>query len=194
MGERVFDVFFGGDYRSEHKVTGEELNKVTKKIQKHLENVNSTQIGLIKEFRHVYEALEALDKDYIQAILISIRATQRTSDKLKETQDDVKETVETQKKTLEVLKKFKQKLDNYAHLGDIDKIWSDCQKWHDEITTLTSGINDVATQSADNTRRIGALEDSDAQIGSKVTELDTCLGTHFRCFTGQASVKASCWH
>ena len=54
VGERVFDVFFGGDYRSEHKVTGEELNKVTTKIQKHLENVNTTQLGLIKEFRHVY--------------------------------------------------------------------------------------------------------------------------------------------
>lgn len=176
VGERVFDVFFGGDYRSEHKVTGEELNKVTSKIQKHLEDVNSTQIGLIKEFRHVYEALEALDKDYIQAILISIRATQRTSEKLKETQDDVKETVETQKKTLEVLKKFKQKLDNYAHLGDIDKIWSDCQKWHDEITELSSDIRDATSTSAENANRIGALEDSNTQIGSKVIELDACLG------------------
>lgn len=94
---------------------------MTSQVQECLQSVNATQIKLIKEFGQVYSALEALDKDYIQAILISIKATEKTSEGIQETQGQIGKIVENQRKTLEELKKFKQKLDGYAHLGDIDK-------------------------------------------------------------------------
>lgn len=122
VGEFLGDCFFGRGIGLDHKVTGEELNDLTSQIQTHLHSFNNTQIKLIKEFGQVYSALEALDKDYIQAILISIKSTEETSEGIQNSQEQIKKIVENQRKTLEELKKFKQKLDGYAHLGDIDKI------------------------------------------------------------------------
>lgn len=116
-----------------HKVTGAELNGLTSQIQKHLIDINTIHGKFIKEFGQVYNALEALDKDYIQAILISIKATEATSQGIADTQKEIKQIVDGQRKTLEVLKKFKEKLDSYAHLGDIDKLWSNFNKWNNEM-------------------------------------------------------------
>ncbi len=144
LGEFLGDWILGRGIGLNHKVTGEELNDLTAQIQMHLHSVNNTQIILIKEFGQVYSALEALDQDYIQAILVSIRATEKTSQSIQETQGQINKIVAHQKKALEELKKFKQKLDSYAHLGDIDNIWSNCQKWYEEINTLSKSIESAA--------------------------------------------------
>lgn len=125
-GEFLGDWFLGRGIGLNHKVTGEELNDLTLQIQKYLCSVNDTQIKLIKEFGQVYTALEALDKDYIQAILISVKATEETSKGVQNTQGQIKKVVENQKRTLEELKKFKNRIDGYTHIGDVDKIWNDC--------------------------------------------------------------------
>lgn len=141
-----------------HKVTGYELNNRLSTIQQHLIDLNNTNNKTIKEFGQIYSALEALDKDYIQAILISIKATEKTSERIQATQEQIKKIVDDQKKTLEVLKKFKQKLDSYAHLGDIDKIWNDCQKWHKEITTLSNSISSATAISKANAQKVEKLQ------------------------------------
>lgn len=158
VGEFFGDWFFGRGIGKDHLVKGEELNDLTSQIQTHLHSINNTQIKLIKEFGQVYSALEALDKDYIQAILISIKATEETSEGIQKTQEQIKKIVENQRKTLEELKKFKQKLDGYAHLGDIDKIWGDCQKWHQDMTSLTKGLSAATERSKDNIKKIEALK------------------------------------
>ena len=156
-GEFLGDLFFGRGIGMDHLVKGEELNDLTSQIQTHLHSINNTQIKLIKEFGQVYSALEALDKDYIQAILVSIKATEETSEGIQKTQERIKKIVENQRKTLEELKKFKQKLDGYAHLGDIDKIWGDCQKWHQEMTSLSKDISSATEHSKENVKKIDAL-------------------------------------
>lgn len=142
----------------DHKVTGSELNSRIGTIQQHLIDLNTTNNKTIKEFGQVYSALEALDKDYIQAILISIKATEKTSERIQATQEQIKKIVADQKKTLEVLKKFKQKLDGHAHLGDIDNIWTDCQKWYNEITTLSNSINSTIAINKANTQKVEDLK------------------------------------
>ena len=149
----------------DHKVTGYELNSRLNTIQQHLIDLNTMNNRTIKEFGQVYSALEALDKDYIQAILISIKATEKTSESIQATQEQIKKIVDDQKKTLEVLKKFKEKLDGYAHIGDIDKIWSDCQKWYNEITTLSNSISSATAISKAN-----ALKAKDLKTVLKATE------------------------
>lgn len=147
VGEFLGDWFFGRGIGLDHKVTGEELNELTSQIQTHLHSINNTQIKLIREFGQVYSALEALDKDYIQAILVSIKATEETSQSIQETQGQIKKIVENQRKTLEELKKFKQKLDGYVHLGDIDKIWSDCSGLIEKLESIiafTTALEQVA--------------------------------------------------
>lgn len=144
-GEFFEDLLLGRGIGMDHLVKGEELNDLTAQIQTYLQSINNTQIKLIKEFGQVYNVFEALDKDYIHAILISIKATEETSEGIQKTQEQIKKIVENQRKTIEELKNFKQKLDGYAHLGDIDKIWDEYQKLHQEMTSLAKDIL-VATE------------------------------------------------
>ena len=89
-----------------HRVTGEELNERIATIQQHLIALNETNNKAIKEFGEVYKALESLDKEYIQAILISIKATEETSNGIAAAQEKIAQIIDDQKKTLEILKKF----------------------------------------------------------------------------------------
>ena len=167
--------FFGlGD----HKVTGAELNERLSTIQQHLIDLNTTNNKTIKEFGQVYSALEALDRDYIQAILTSIKATEKTSERIQATQDQIKKIVNDQKKTLEVLKKFKQKLDGYAHLEDIDKIWIDCQKWYNETVTLSNSIDSAMVISKANAQKAKDLEKVLDTSEKKINDLSNQLNQH----------------
>ena len=159
----------------DHKVTGSELNNRLSTIQNLLIELNSTNNRTIKEFGQVYSALEALDKDYIQAILISIKATEKTSKRIEATQDQIKRIVDDQKKTLEILKKFKHKLDSYAHLGDIDKIWNDCQNWYNNITTLSNLIDKATSTSDANTQKVEGLKETLKITEEKIAGLDNSL-------------------
>lgn len=171
VGEWFGDLFWGRGLGRDHKVTGEELNELTTQIQSHLHSINNTQIKLIKEFGQVYSALEALDKDYIQAILISVKATEETSQSIQETQGQIKKIVGNQIKTLEELKKFKQKLDGYAHLGDIDKIWSDCQKWYKEINSFSKSINGATESSKESAKKADVVKTALTVAEKKVDDL-----------------------
>lgn len=175
VGEWLADAILGGGIKTAHEVTGEELNALTVQMQAHLKSVNSTQIKLIKQFGQVYSALEALDKDYIQAILLSIKATEETSKRIEETQAQNEKTVEAQKKTLEVLKKFKQRLDSYTHLDDIDKIWNDCEKWHNEIASLSNSVSEAVSTGKENAKTICAVKQSLEDTDGKVALLSESL-------------------
>ena len=59
--------FFG---LGNHKVTGYELNTRLESIQKHFIAVNTINNKVIREFREIYNALDALDKDYIASIVV----------------------------------------------------------------------------------------------------------------------------
>lgn len=122
-----------------HKVTGAEFNSRMGTIQKHLIDLNNTNIKTIKQFGKVYTALEALDKDYIQAILVSIKATEATSQKIESQQTQIKRIIEEQKKTLEILKNFKLRLETFSHLKDVDNMW-------DLLAQATQVLNVVDTR------------------------------------------------
>lgn len=171
VSEFLGDWFFGRGIGLDHKVTGEELNELTTQIQTHLHSINNTQISLIREFGQVYSALEALDKDYIQAILVSIKATEKTSDSIQQTQGEINKIVENQRKTLEELKKFKQKLDGYAHLGDIDIIWNDCQRWYNEINALSKSIEGASQSSKESAKKADAMKIALTAAEKKIKDL-----------------------
>ena len=81
----------------DHKVTGEEFNDRLAIIQELFIEVNDGLIRTGREFGEVYNALQALDKDYIQAILISMKAIEKTSERIEKTQGDIKNIVKDQK-------------------------------------------------------------------------------------------------
>lgn len=163
----------------DHKVTGNELNNRLQSIQGHLIDINSTNNKTIKEFREIYNALDALDKDYITSIVANVKAIEKTSNDVRKQQEALKQhnyklatqqnkldshqveidkNIDNMKKIVVTLKAFKEKLDGYEHLTDIDKIWSDCktirndiQVVFDSITTLSKKTtNDIATVNSKN--------------------------------------------
>ena len=96
----------------DHKVTGAELNRRLESIQEHFIAVNTTNNKVIKEFREVYNALDALDKEYIAGILANVKAIEKTS-------NDVRVQQGTLKQHHEKLAYQQNKLD--AHQTEIEK-------------------------------------------------------------------------
>ena len=110
----------------EHKVTGDEFNSRINAIQQHLINLHTKTYENNKEFGEVYNALEALDKDYIAVILTSINAIEEVSKHMREEIDTIKEV---QKKILENFQKFKQELKM-----DIAEISNESQMRHKSLS------------------------------------------------------------
>jgi hypothetical protein len=175
LGEWLADALFGGGIGLKHKVTGEELNDLTVQIEAHLCDINTTQLNLIKQFGKVYEALEALDKDYIQGILIAVKENEMTSDRLAEDHKNLKQLQKNQERTLEELWKFKIKLDAYAHLDDVDKIWNDFQVWHAESSKLMDSVATVTDVSNENKAAIETLICTQKAVASKISKISDSL-------------------
>lgn len=159
----------------DHKVTGYELNRRLSTIQEHLISLNDTNSRTIKEFGQVYKALEALDKDYIQAILVSIKATEKTSERLEKDNERINTLQGNQTKTLGILLDFKKKIDAYKHLGDIDTIWADCQKWHEEIPALLNSLSGTILTVEANKETIGGVKESLGATNDRVEQISNSL-------------------
>ncbi|MBL3890791.1 hypothetical protein IRV22_24365 [Bacillus cereus] len=127
----------------DHKVTGQELNDLTSQIQEYLIKFNTLNEEFIDEFGEVYNALEALDKEYIQGILISIKAAEKASSEAKDAQRDINKTVEVQKQTISILKKFKDKLDKYEHLENVDEVWKDTRRFEKELKSINKEVDSI---------------------------------------------------
>lgn len=180
----------------DHKVTGYELNNRIETIQNHLIDINTTNNKTIKEFREIYNALDALDKDYMTSIVASVKAIEKTSNdvrtqqgvlsqhnnKLQEQQNkldahqgEIDKIVDNIKKTVSVLKSFKEKLDGLKHLTDIDKMWSDCKTIHNEVRVVSDSLSmsiKVANESSqENVKRVETLRNALTIAEKKIEDL-----------------------
>ena len=188
VGEWLGDALFGGGLKSEHTVTGKELNNLTVQIQAHFKVINSTEIKLIQEFRQVYCALQALDKDYIQWIVDAILAVKETSTKIDkhqnqidEIQNDQKESLDTLFSLLQELMGFKQDLEDKILPGLYHNV-SYIQAANQKNTTAIS-INSQLLN--DSNRDIQQLSDSLGEQIGHIEDLISFVGnmkaiTHLR--------------
>ena len=113
----------------DHKVTGYELNNLTREIQGEFKKVQERELQMLKEFQTVFNTFDSLDKEYISAILTNIAAIKKTNEELQITNEDLKQTIERQGLTISKLVSFKEK---------INDLTSEFQK-HQEL--LSSLIN-----------------------------------------------------
>lgn len=141
VGEFFGDLFLGRGIGTDHIVKGSELNSLTADIQQHLIVINNMQRRFIGEIGHVYSALESLDKDYIQAILIAVKSAQKANGEAKVAQKDIEKTIEEQKKIIKVLQQFKEKLDKFKHIVDIDKMWSELQAYQKDVSDFQKSLS-----------------------------------------------------
>ena len=141
VGEFWKDFFLGRGMDTDHVVTGDEFNSLTADIQQHLIDINNMQRSFIGEIGHVYSALESLDKDYIQAILIAVKSAQKANGEAKVAQKDIEKTIEEQKKMIKVLQQFKEKLDKFKHIVDIDKMWGELQAYQKSVSNIQTSLS-----------------------------------------------------
>lgn len=125
---------------SGHKVTGEEINSLVTKLQSCFVEINERNRKVIKEFGQVYETFEALDKGYIQGILIGVKSAEKASQEAKDAQKDIDDTIKALQITIDKLKEFKGEINQYAHLKDIDSIWENTKNLQEEVSRLSDNL------------------------------------------------------
>lgn len=125
---------------NDHDVTGAELNEVTEKIQSIMIAQNKVIIRTIKEFNTIYDTFNALDKEYIQGILISLKAAEKANDEVKSSQNDITQIIEQQKQLIQVLKKFKDKIEKIEHFADVDEIFASYSSIQKDIRTVKTKV------------------------------------------------------
>ncbi|MDA5457423.1 hypothetical protein [Weissella confusa] len=159
----------------DHTVTGTEINGLTAKIQQKMIDQNTIIVNVIKEFRGVYQTFEDLDKDYIQKILISLKAAQIANDNAKEglkkiekqqddifaSQNDISNLIKQQDKMIRVLTKFNDELQNLNHLQEIDDIYTANQQMKVEIENLKESKDTLSNK----IEQLDNLQDEHQRIG-----------------------------
>ena len=118
--------FRGGNhwYGPSVKATGDDLNNLSERIADSLFEQNKNIVDIRKEFISIYDTFEALDKDYIQRILVNLKATEEANRKAVKSLEQNKKLFNSQKTIIEVLKKHKDELDKLKHLKEIDEFYN----------------------------------------------------------------------
>ncbi|WP_293740006.1 hypothetical protein [uncultured Parabacteroides sp.] len=91
-----------------HTVTGEELNKLVGEVQDKFIQSNESIRKIIGEFKEVYNAFEALDKDYITGILVALDNADKAQKKANKAQEDTDKTIDAIQNTIKVLKRYRE--------------------------------------------------------------------------------------
>ena len=153
---RTHDDFFGFEF-AEHGVTGNEFNTLVEQTQNYISKFYDNQQKLIEEFGQVYKALEALDKDYIQAILSSVAAIEITNKKILKEQARIEKTIENQKATLVALKQFKEKFNEDNKKDLIEEHEERISKIDDRIVSLENTVSTLPLEPVSHTAEIEEL-------------------------------------
>jgi ABC-type transporter Mla subunit MlaD len=111
-------------YGGSVKATGDDLNNLTQRINDSFIEQHKNIVDIIKKFDSIYDTFEALDKDYIQRILVNLKAVEEVNRKAVRGLEQNKKLFDSQKTIIEVLKKHKDELDNLKHLKEIDEFYN----------------------------------------------------------------------
>ena len=147
-----------------YDVTGKDLNRLTESIQNKMIEQNKVLVRTIQEFNTVYDTFSALDKEYIQGILVSVEAAKEANSKalkgiegVQENQNEIKQIIHQQKQVIQVLKKFKEQIEQIEHLADVDEIFA-------VFSAMKSNVKEIE-------EKIEAQELSVTNLTDKIKEL-----------------------
>ncbi|KON83366.1 hypothetical protein AF331_17890 [Rossellomorea marisflavi] len=130
-----------------YDVTGSDLNRLTESIQDKMIEQNKVLVRTIQEFNTIYDTFSALDKEYIQGILVSLKAAEEANAKalkgiegVEVNQNDIKQMINQQKKVIQVLQSFKEKMERIEHLTDVDAIFNIYSTMQENVTSIEAKI------------------------------------------------------
>ena len=145
-------------------MTGSDLNKLTTNIQEKMTKQNEVIRRTIKEFDTIYNTFSALDKEYIQGILVSLKAAEEANSKalkgiagVQENQNEIKQIINQQKQVIQVLKNFKEKIEKIEHLADVDKIFVVFSTMQSNVKAIEENIEAQELRVADLTDEMKEL-------------------------------------
>lgn len=155
-----------------HRVTGQELNKVTKSIQSHLINHKGLLASVFEELSAVYKVLVALDKEYIDGIVGAIHTIEKVSKNdrkdIKKNQTNIKKVVVCLRQSVNVLEKFKDEMarlkasiEYIHHLSDIDPMW-------DDVENLKKRIQIIANDNVSVVKTLEKFREENKRLGRKI--------------------------
>ena len=153
---KTHDDFFGFEF-AEHGVNGREFNTLVEQTQNYISKFYDNQQKLIEEFGQVYKALEALDKDYIQAIICNVAAIELNNKKILKEQARIDKTIAKQTSTLLALKQFKEKFNENNHKETIDEHENRLSKLDDRIVSLEDTVSALPLEPVSHTAEIEEL-------------------------------------
>ena len=130
----------------DHNVTGAEINELVLQLQRCFLEINERDKNVIREFGQVYETFEALDNEYIKGILTGIKSAEKASQEAKDAQKDIDDTIDALQKTIEKLKEFKDEINNYTHIKEIDSIWNDVKQCDKKIDDILKELERIKTK------------------------------------------------
>ncbi|MEK4509696.1 hypothetical protein [Paenibacillus sp. FSL K6-2524] len=151
----------------DYKVTGSDLNTLTQNIQEKMIKQNQVLVRTIKEFNTIYDTFSALDKEYINGILISLKVAEEANAKalkgiegVQIHQNEIKQIIDQQKQVILVLKKFKEKIEKIEHLTDVDTIFWDLSAIESNLKLLETKVETQNLSLADLTDEMKSLVSS----------------------------------
>ncbi|MCC2446271.1 hypothetical protein OCB02_15905 [Bacillus cereus] len=161
-----------------YDVTGSDFNRLTESIQDKMCEQNEIIRRTIKEFNTIYDTFSALDKEYIQGILVSLKAAEEANSKalkgiegVQENQNEIKQIINQQKQVIQVLKNFKEKIEKIEHLADVDKIFTIFSTMQSNVEAVEENIEAQELRVANLTDEMRVLESSQAVFQDNLNHL-----------------------
>ncbi|NIZ19515.1 hypothetical protein [Entomospira culicis] len=160
-----------------HKVTGEELNSLTRDVQDAFIEVNKRQIESVKNLELVYDTINTLDKEYITGIVGALNAAEEASnqaiesakialetskraqengEKIEGNSQKIAKTVAVQEQTIEVLisglDKLEDRIDNTITMQEttIRQLHDGIQEYQRNIASAISQQEALSAQIQEN--------------------------------------------
>lgn len=117
------EFFTGGGIGIDHKVTGAELNAFQANIKNSLASIARSETNIIKQLSEVYKAFDALDKDYIKHILISLATAQQGVEEARTAQHNTDEATKRLTEAVDALLDFQSEVCSNKHISDVDAMY-----------------------------------------------------------------------
>ena len=179
---------------NDHNITGNEANSLlVSPLQSTLIAQNTTIRSLFNIADEVYNALESLDKEYIQGIIAAVKSAEIASDQAKTASDkantassqaleasrkaldastkattaqaDIKRTIEALQTTVRILKEFKEKVTK--DLSSIASLNTKITSVNSKIQTVENRISDIAPLNT----RITSVNSKIQSIENKINDI-----------------------
>lgn len=161
-----------------YDVTGSDLNRLTESIQDKMIEQNKVLVRTIQEFNTIYDTFSALDKEYIQGILVSLKAAEEANAKalkgiegVQVNQNEIKQIINQQKQVIQVLKKFKERIEKIEHLAEVDKIFDAVSTMQSNVKAIETNVKDLEPKVANLTNEMKALLSSQSVFQDNLRQL-----------------------